>query len=113
MIHSATRKATTAAFHGRDRCDVAHTISIATNSPTTGDRYYASHVRRTVTVLRLFRFDLTADDMIEKIHAHMLVADDKEIAGAVAIRSADPKAHPYNIAMLPVTDWYFRERRGA
>ena len=37
----------------------------------------------------------------------MLVAEDKEIAGAVAIRSADPKAYPYNISMLPVISWYF------
>jgi hypothetical protein len=37
----------------------------------------------------------------------MVVAEDKEIAGAVAIRSADHSAHPYNVAMLPVIDWYF------
>jgi 8-oxo-dGTP pyrophosphatase MutT (NUDIX family) len=74
-----------------------------------GDRYFASHNRRTVTVLRLFKFDLSADEMIAKIHAHMLVAEDKEIAGAVAIRSADPAAHPYNVAMLPVIDWYFHQ----
>lgn len=98
---------------GNMRREVMEETGLDLNEAKAGDRYYASHVRRTVTVLRLFRFDLTADDMIEKIHAHMLVADDKEIAGAVAIRSADPKAHPYNIAMLPVTDWYFRERRGA
>ncbi|EJL48895.1 NUDIX family protein [Rhizobium sp. CF122] len=104
-----------------DRCDVEGNMrrevleetGLDLNDAQAGDRYYASHVRRTVTVLRLFRFDLTANEVIEKIHAHMLVADDKEIAGAVAIRSADPKAHPYNIAMLPVIDWYFGERRGA
>jgi hypothetical protein len=28
-------------------------------------------------------------------------------ASAAAIRSADHSAHPYNIAMLPVIDWYF------
>jgi hypothetical protein len=45
--------------------------------------------------------------MVDFIGAHMLVAEDKEIAGAVAIRSADPKAQPYNVAMLPIIDWYF------
>jgi hypothetical protein len=50
---------------------------------------------------------MTADEMIARIESHMLVAEDQEIAGAVAIRSADPSAHPYNIAMLPVIDWYF------
>ncbi len=74
---------------------------------TPGERYYASHFRRTVTVFRLFRFDLTADEIVERIAAHMLVAEDKEIAGAVAIRSADHAAFPYNVAMFPVIDWYF------
>jgi len=74
---------------------------------TPGERYYASHFRRTVTVFRLFRFDLTADQIVERIAAHMLVAEDKEIAGAVAIRSADHAAFPYNVAMFPVIDWYF------
>lgn len=74
---------------------------------TPGERYYASRFRRTVTVFRLFRFELTADEIIERIAAHMVVADDKEIAGAVAIRSADHSAYPYNVAMFPVIDWYF------
>ncbi|MGR9077284.1 NUDIX hydrolase [Rhizobium leguminosarum] len=72
-----------------------------------GQGLFASHSNRTVTVLRLFRFDMTADEMVERIESHMLVAEDKEIAGAAAIRSADHSAHPYNIAMLPVIDWYF------
>ncbi|EJZ18092.1 NUDIX hydrolase [Rhizobium sp. Pop5] len=72
-----------------------------------GQGLFASHNRRTVTLMRLFRFDMTAEEMVKRIEAHMLVADDKEIAGAVAIRSADHAAHPYNVAMLPVIDWYF------
>jgi 8-oxo-dGTP pyrophosphatase MutT (NUDIX family) len=72
-----------------------------------GKSYHASHFRRTVTVFRTFRFDLTADQIVGRIAAHMLVSDDKEIAGAVAIRSADHSAYPYNVAMLPIVDWYF------
>ncbi|MBW9116651.1 NUDIX hydrolase [Rhizobium cauense] len=98
---------------GNMRREVLEETGLDLNDAKPGDRYYASHVRRTVTVLRLFRFEMTADEMIDRIHAHMLVADDKEIAGAVAIRSADPRAQPYNIAMLPVIDWYFGEKRGA
>jgi hypothetical protein len=41
----------------------------------------------------------------------MEVDEEKEIAGAVAIRSADPAAHPYNPAMLPVLDWFFAQAR--
>lgn len=79
--------------------DLAHSIP--------GEGYFASRMKRTVTVLRLYRFALTAQEMIERIEAHMPTAEDQEIDGAVAIRSADPSAHPYNAAMLPVIDWYF------
>jgi hypothetical protein len=54
---------------------------------------------------------MTADEMVDFIGRHMLVAEDKEIAGAVAIRSADPHAHPYNASMLPIIDWYFGGKR--
>ncbi|WP_183740448.1 NUDIX hydrolase [Rhizobium sp. BK196] len=72
-----------------------------------GEGLHAGHVRGSVSLFKLFRFDMTADEMVDFIGAHMLVADDKEIAGAVAIRSADPAAQPYNVAMLAIIDWYF------
>ncbi len=100
------------------RCDIEHNMrrevleetGLDLRDARAGDGYFATHNRRTVTLLRMFRFDLTADAMVEKIHAHMLVAEDKEIAGPVVIRSADPQAYSYNIAMLPVIDWYFHQR---
>ncbi|MCM2472092.1 NUDIX hydrolase [Rhizobium sp. CG5] len=70
-------------------------------------QFYASYRQRRVTVFRLYRFALTADEMLERIAAHMAVDEEKEISGAVAIRSADPQAHAYNRAMLPMLDWYF------
>ncbi len=91
------------------RREVLEETGLDLREAMAGDSYYASRVRRTVTVLRLFRFDLTADEIVEQIHAHMLVAEDDEIAGPVVIRSADHSAQPYNIAMLPVIDWYFAE----
>jgi 8-oxo-dGTP pyrophosphatase MutT (NUDIX family) len=99
------------------RCDIEYNMrrevleetGLDLRDAQAGDGYFATYNRRTVTLLRLFRFDLTADEMVEKIHAHMLVAEDKEIAGAVVIRSADPKAQTYNISMLPVIDWYFHK----
>ena len=72
--------------------------------------YHVAHFRRAVTLFRIFRFDVTAHELTARIEAHMQVADDKEIAGPVVIRSADPDAHPYNVGMLPVLDWYFRNR---
>ncbi|MBX5046049.1 NUDIX hydrolase [Rhizobium lentis] len=89
------------------RREVLEETGLDLSDSVAGQGLYASHARRTVTLMRLFRFDLTADEMVERIEAHMLVAEDKEIAGAVAIRSADHEANPYNVSMLPVLDWYF------
>ncbi|MBB2753568.1 UNVERIFIED_ORG: 8-oxo-dGTP pyrophosphatase MutT (NUDIX family) [Rhizobium aethiopicum] len=97
------------------RCDIEANMRREVHEETgldladaaAGQGLYASYSRRTVALMRLFRFDMTAAEMVKRIEAHMLVAEDKEIAGAVAIRSADPSAHPYNIAMLPVISWYF------
>lgn len=69
--------------------------------------YYATHANRSITLFRVFRFPFTADEMLEKISAHMLVDEEKEIDGAVAIRSADPTPHHYNVAMLPILSWFF------
>lgn len=77
----------------------------------TDGRFFASFARRRLTIVRLFRFDLPAGAILDRIAAHMEVDEEKEIAGAVAIRSADPAAHPYNPAMLPVLDWFFGEAR--
>lgn len=77
----------------------------------SGSGYQIAHYRRAVTLFRVFRFDLSATEMIARIEHHMEVGEDKEIAGAVAICSADPNAHPYNVGMLPVLDWYFNSER--
>jgi 8-oxo-dGTP pyrophosphatase MutT (NUDIX family) len=69
--------------------------------------YHVAHFNRAVTLFRVFRFDQTAEQISKRIEAHMVVAEDKEIVGPVVIRSADPQAHPYNVGMLPVLDWYF------
>lgn len=97
------------------RCDIDSNMArevmeetgLDLSQAVAGEGLYAGHVRGSVSLFKLFRFDMTADEMVEFIRAHMLVADDKEISGAVAIRSADPAAQPYNIAMLPIIDWYF------
>ncbi len=82
-------------------------IDLLAASPTAG--YYVSHSNRAVTLFRVFRFDLTATEMVALIEEHMKVVEEQEIAGAVAIRSADHGAQPYHAGMLPVLDWYFSQ----
>ncbi len=73
--------------------------------------YFATHADRAVTIFRVFRFPLSADEMLARIEAHMLVDEEKEIDGAVAIRSADPKAHRYSAAMPAILAWFFGQRQ--
>jgi 8-oxo-dGTP pyrophosphatase MutT (NUDIX family) len=73
--------------------------------------YHASHFRHSLTVFRLFRFALTADELVARIETHMPDAADQEIEGAVAIRSADPAAQPYNVSMPPILAWFFSQER--
>jgi len=89
------------------RREVLEETGIDLDEAEGGEGYHAVHIRRRVTLVKLFRFRETADALIARIEAHIRVAEEEEIAGAVAIRSADPTAHPYNAAMLPIIEWYF------
>jgi len=99
------------------RCDIAGNmrrevleetgLDLAAAEPLSG--YHALHRHRRITVFRFFRFDLSAEEMLERIAAHMLVDEEKEIDGAVAIRSADAGAHAYNAMMLPILRLFFDE----
>lgn len=77
----------------------------------TDGRLFASHCRRRVTVIQIFRFRERATDLLKRIEDHMRVDEEKEIAGAVAIHSPDPKAHRYAAAMPPLLDWFFTMER--
>ncbi|MCX8999760.1 NUDIX hydrolase [Rhizobiaceae bacterium BDR2-2] len=70
---------------------------------------YGAHANRSVTLYRLFRFAMTADELIAAINRHE--DQEGEVEEAVAIRSADPALHRYNPAMLPLLDWFFSEKR--
>lgn len=71
---------------------------------------YASYRSKRLTLLRRFQFSETADELVAAIGAFARECPEPEISRAVAIRSADPKAYRYGLAMLPVLDWYFRDR---
>jgi len=70
-------------------------------------QFFASHKGHRVVCFRFYRFDLTAEEMLARIADHMLHDEEKEIAGAVAIRSADRAAHPYSPLMFPILDLFF------
>ncbi|OHV76595.1 DNA mismatch repair protein MutT [Rhizobium sp. LCM 4573] len=92
---------------GNMRREVLEETGLDLRDAMTTEGYHVSRYRRAITLFRLFRFDLTADEMVSRIEHHIRVAEEEEIAAAVVIRSADRSANPYHVAMLPVLDWYF------
>ncbi|NLR96436.1 NUDIX hydrolase [Rhizobium sp. P38BS-XIX] len=92
---------------GNMRREVLEETGLDLNDAVVEPGYYGTHVNRSVTLLRVFHFPWSAEDMLKRIEAHMLVSDEDEVDGAVAIRSADPSAHHYSAAMLPILAWFF------
>ncbi len=97
-------------IEGNMRREVMEETGLDLDMAVADPGYYATHANRSITLFRVFRFPWTAEEMLEGISAHMLVDEEKEIDGAVAIRSADPAAHRYNSAMLPILAWFFDRR---
>lgn len=104
-----------------DRCDLAGNLrrevleetglDLSEAEPASG--WYGLHRDRRVTLYRYFRFERTAEELLAAIGRHMAVDHEKEIDAAVAIRSADPKAHPYSPMMLPILRQVFEAVDGA
>lgn len=97
-------------IEGNMRREVAEETGLDLSEAVGDDGYYAVHQNRTVTLFRVFRFARTAEDLVAAIERHMPEDDDQEIAGAVVIRSADPKAQPYHGSMVSILDWFFNAR---
>lgn len=87
--------------------EVLEETGLELSSARADEKLFASHRQRRVTVYRRFHFDRTAEDLIADIRAHMAIDDEQEIADVVAIRSNDPAAHNYDVAMLPLLTWIF------
>ncbi|TIX88798.1 NUDIX hydrolase [Rhizobium sp. P44RR-XXIV] len=92
---------------GNMRREVLEETGLDLNDAVADPDYYGTHVNRSVTVFRVFRFPWIAEDMLRRIEAHMLVSEEDEVDGVVAIRSADSTAHHYSVAMLPILAWFF------
>ncbi|WP_321384308.1 NUDIX hydrolase [Rhizobium sp.] len=62
---------------------------------------------RIVTLFRRFYLPMTADEVFEKIEAHMVVDHEQEIARPVALRSSVSDTHRFSDAMQQLLDWVF------
>ncbi|MDE1991006.1 MAG: NUDIX hydrolase [Rhizobiaceae bacterium] len=96
---------------GNMRREVLEETGLDLNDAVAEPGYYATQTNRSVTLFRVYRFPWTADDILARIEAHMLVDEEKEIDGVIAIRSADPTAHKYSSAMPPILKWFFERNK--
>lgn len=69
--------------------------------------FHALHADDYVTLFRVYRFAETAETLLARIAAHTATEAEPEIAGAVAIRDADPGRHHYAHFMPPMLAWIF------
>ena len=96
---------------GNMRREVLEETGLDLDEAAAEPGYYATQSNRSVTLFRVYRLPLTAEEILTRIEAHMLVDEEKEIDGAVAIRSADPAAHKYSSAMPPILKWFFERSK--
>lgn len=89
------------------RREVMEETGLDLSTANADARLYGSRSQRVVSVFRFYRFDLTADEMLERIAEHMRTDEEKEIEGGVAIRDADPLAHAYHGSMVPMLSMFF------
>lgn len=93
-------------LEGNMRREVREETGLDLSHAAADHRIFASYRARKLTLFQLFRFDRTAEELLEAIGTFAASGQD-EIDGAVAIFGPDPDAHLYNPAMLPILRWYF------
>lgn len=94
-------------IEGNMRREVQEETGLDLADAEAGPVLQASYRSRRLTLVRVFRFRETADQLVERIDAFARSSPEPEITRAVAIRSGDPAAHRYGVAMLPILSWYF------
>ena len=94
-------------FEANMRREVAEETGLDLRNAKPIDQLYGLWRDRAFTIFRYFRFEETAQQLLNLIKKHMVEDHEKEIAGPVAIWSADPKAHDYGPFMPFILYHYF------
>lgn len=68
---------------------------------------FAALRNNTLMMCRLYRFPWTAQDIIERVRAHMAADHEQEIDDVIAIRDANPNAYRYGAFMPPLLEMIF------
>lgn len=78
-------------------------LDLAVAQPSDG--FHALHERGIITAFKSYRFDLTADELLEQVGCHIAADPHGELDAVYAVRSADPALHPYPSFMPPILEW--------
>jgi 8-oxo-dGTP pyrophosphatase MutT (NUDIX family) len=86
------------------RREVAEETGLDLDSAAVSPGYQGYFTTNTMTIFRIFRFDLSEAELLDRIAGHVARDPDPEISGAIGIRSADPTAHDYAYFMPTILD---------
>ncbi len=89
--------------------EVMEETGISLQEATDISGFHALHGDGYVTLFRVYRFAEHAETLLARIAAHTATEEEPEIAGAVAIRDADPTRHHYAHFMPAMLAWLFQE----
>ncbi|MBC2773143.1 NUDIX hydrolase [Rhizobium sp. AQ_MP] len=98
-------------IEGNMRREVMEETGLDLDQAVADPVLYASYRSRRLTLVRLFTFEQTAEELVQRIDAFARDCAEPEITRAVAIRGGDPAAHRYGVAMLPILAWYYGHRQ--
>jgi len=94
-------------FEANMRREVAEETGLDLRNARPGDQMYGVWRDRAFTIFRYFHFAETNAQLLDEIKNHMAQDQEKEIAGPLAIFSADPSAYDFGPFMPPILDHYF------
>lgn len=94
-------------FEANMRREVAEETGLDLHRARPGDQMYGLWRDRAFTIFRYFHFAETSAQLLDAIKDHMVRDQEKEIAGPVAIFSADPSAYDFGAFMPLILDHYF------
>ena len=87
--------------------EVVEETGIALSEAESVSGFHALHADGYVTLFRVYRFGQDAETLLARIAAHVAGEAEPEIAGAIAIRDADPVRYPYAHFMPAMLAWLF------
>ncbi|MDQ0320786.1 8-oxo-dGTP pyrophosphatase MutT (NUDIX family) [Pararhizobium capsulatum DSM 1112] len=95
---------------GNMRREVKEETGLDLDMAQADSGFWALHNNEVITLFRLYRFPLTAQELVAAVETHISTDPDPEIDAVLAIRSADPDLHDYPPFMPKILSWIFESQ---